>query len=114
MDLIALCKNSPQKFTQEQRNELIEKFSLCGKCNAYPFEVIDKILRFNLAIKLHFKTQVIAAEELKVTQSTMSRYMRGVLCIPYHLAKEIQRKTNQEIQVDDICYSMNDLSQVNQ
>ena len=109
MNLITLCKKDRKNFTKEQREELIKKFSLCEKCLNYPTEIVDKILCLNIAIKLHFKTQVIASKELSVTQPTMSRYLRGFLCIPYHLAKEIQNKTNQEVKIDDICYSMNDL-----
>jgi hypothetical protein len=110
VNLNTSCNEINHTFTDTERNKLCKDFKLCDKALDYPVEIIDKILRLNLIIKLYFEKRKDAEKELKVKQSSLSRYMRGVACTPHSLAKRIKNDPKFMIKdIEDICYCLNDL-----
>ncbi len=96
-------------FTDQQRVELLERFSIDDTAKHYPNSVIDKILRLNLAIGLYFKNQTEAATYLEVQQPSICKYLKGQLPLPKHRAEKLEEISKKSILAQDICFTLDEV-----
>lgn len=90
--------NSPSK-TKKERVKPIDRF---------PPEGVKAVENFQSAFKVYFKNQTVAGKVLKVSPSTVNRYLTGSLLIPMQVANRFSIYTNGSIQVDDIFFDFSE------
>ncbi|ENV14690.1 hypothetical protein WCE14_09275 [Acinetobacter schindleri] len=69
-----------------------------------PKEGIEAVKRLNEVFKIYFKNQTEAGRILRVNQTTVNRYLSGVLAMPLDVAKRVEEHTQGVIKAETISF----------